>query len=79
MSNIPFTRRTLQREIRMLISFLEILFTRDLDWLQRVSKPTDTPKILIFSELVLFFTFDLFRYPTAAAQQGFSIIFFFSN
>ena len=33
MSNIPFTRRILQREIQMFISFLEILFTRDLDWL----------------------------------------------
>ena len=31
MSNIPFTRRELQIEIRMFISFLEILFTRDLD------------------------------------------------
>ena len=30
MPNIPFTRRTLQREIRMFISFLEILFTCDL-------------------------------------------------
>ena len=38
MSNIPFTRRTLQREIRMFISLLEILFRR-VTWVDSISYP----------------------------------------